>query len=930
MVEGWDDDVEVRECVSDTLGYLWISTDKGIWRYDGSRLESFEQELRSLDIRSLIYTSDHRLLLCNDEGIININPYSQSPKFTLEMNMRKFARNRFMTYPNHLYEDSKDRIWILGLDGHVGMLDGDHLQMIAFNDLCDIDFSKLKIVESEGEFLLLGGHDCIYKIDRLFNPVEVEIEGDLSEMYDFIELDDGLYFFGKGIQKATLLHNAELIILNDILTTDIEILSICEDATNTVFAGTKDHGLLKVDLTNGKGELKKVFMSNDPHRVNELPFENVSAIYSNDEGLWLSSDIGLSLLQRRYFEMINTLPNLNTTVVYHDIDATYVGMGGLYRITNQADEWQAELTDMGSNFSVNSVQRQGDMLWLGTTTGQLLAYRDEKFVRQINRYSIGSGIFRLKTDQRGNMWFCQSPLSDPIIGLFMMRPNGSILEYDRDKGLEERILAVDQGSDGALYVSGIGTSSLLYQYSYEQDSFYNLSLPLEFEVGENFEVHDIEVDDSGNVLLATTDGLLRYDLERFTRVDLGPYTETEIRGIAAIDRGDYWIATDTYGLLHYDGDQFVLMDESAGLGSKISSYRCLTVDSKDKVWAGTAEGLVYSRTSEPRPDYTSQPILIEVSTEGRKVRVTRNGCYNLKDRVRSQIVVKSVEYPGKKVEYRYRMVDKFGKGEWISLGENSIINLNNPNRSIMAFEIAAMNHVGKSWSRNLVIPVQVIKPWYHRTWAYISFGLLVLSVIWTLFRLNFSKMMHRVRKLESALAISEQEYEKVRSEKIEDKHRLDFILGLTEILKDKSSEKEVIEAIGKNLDESFDLDLIEIGIYDPSNETIIYNGYDSSLNVITERDEPFEFKEQIGAYAMHHNETLLFREYVEQHKAFVSPEEDDHPYASQIIIPFELKDRRKAILHVAAEDANLFGQRDVEMFSILSTMVDSIDIQREK
>ena len=42
----------------------------------------------------------------------------------------------------------------------------------------------------------------------------------------------------------------------------------------------------------------------------------------------------------------------------------------------------------------------------------------------------------------------------------------------------------------------------------EKDVFVNLSLPLDFNVSPNFEVHDLAVDDKGVIWLASTNGLL--------------------------------------------------------------------------------------------------------------------------------------------------------------------------------------------------------------------------------------------------------------------------------------------------------------------------------------------------------------------------------------------------------------------------------------
>ncbi len=170
-------------------------------------------------------------------------------------------------------------------------------------------------------------------------------------------------------------------------------------------------------------------------------------------------------------------------------------------------------------------------------------------------------------DSQHNLWFCQAPTDQPLPGVARINPQGQVVIYGPESGLENRILVVTESSRGELYAAGIGEDTYLYRFLPEKNTFINLSLPMPFDLSANFEVHDLAVDSRGVVWLATTDGLLLYDSENIRRIELGPFTKEEIRGVCALEEGSIWAATATDGLLYVKDEQYVLFDADCGLPS---------------------------------------------------------------------------------------------------------------------------------------------------------------------------------------------------------------------------------------------------------------------------------------------------------------------------------------------------------------------------
>lgn len=358
----------------------------------------------------------------------------------------------------------------------------------------------------------------------------------------------------------------------------------------------------------------------------------------------------------------------------------------------------------------------------------------------------------MQADSSDRIWICQAPERVPIIGVACRLPDGTIQEYGPDKGLTDRILVVRQSPQGRIYAAGIGEETYLYQYEPEEDHFRNLSVPLPFPPSPAFEVHDLAIDDRGIVWMGTTDGLLRFDLERVERVDLGEFTTTEIRSLRAAGTGNLWLATDTEGLIHYDDQQqsSTVFAEESGLPSIIASYRCLSQSSDGRLWAGTAEGLVYSRDPFPGPGQTVTPVLLTLMRDGKTIDAAE--AIRIGHQSRLSIHWVSPMYPGHRIQYEYRLRGH-PDTSWHKLETRASHQLAGLPFGDYEFVLRARQNGGFQWSEQLIVPFEVIKPWYRRSWA---IGLYFLAGLWGLyyfFQFNIGRLLRRIRILEQRIAL---------------------------------------------------------------------------------------------------------------------------------------------------------------------------------
>jgi streptogramin lyase len=509
---------------------------------------------------------------------------------------------------------------------------------------------------------------------------------------------------------------------------DDQITALREDQTKQYLVGTQK-GKLYV-LPNLQGTPQKIYGSNESHRVRELAFGQINDIYvtpdsiSKSGKLWIGSETGLWLLQQRLFETVTNLPKNNPIgIAFGDKEKVWVPMNSLYEITPDREGFDAR--QIAGKLQVNAIaydQRGFNWMTVSTPKVELFKMANNKIIERYFFGDRGEAIFYLYADSKNNLWFCQAPSDKPINGIARIDARGGIEFFDESYGFISRVLVLKEGTRGEIYAGGIGLKSYLYRYDPAQNRFINLSPDLPFSPTQNFEVHDLTIDNQGVVWLATTDGLLRYDSEKITLIQNDALRQEEVRGVTHLANGNLWIATATKGLVFYQHNSATIVDEAAGMPSVINAYRCIDVDAQGRVWAGTPEGLVYSRIPEATLPLSNPPRI-------RKIAINRS---TLTEPVRRALAIRETDqlsfeytnlfFPADQVQYQYRVYPEEERGLvleehlWQPNGDQPTLTLDRLDIGDYYLEIRARQPGGYLWSRPLEIQLTVYQPWYLKPW----------------------------------------------------------------------------------------------------------------------------------------------------------------------------------------------------------------------
>jgi len=928
---------KVSSVLQDKVGFVWIGSQNGLYRFDGIHFDIYSKHTKSQFIHQLHEQGDH-LLFVNDMGIYQIDDLHSQPRVSplLEGTINETTELPF--YPNDFVLGKDQDIWLTQSNHSVGWLQQEDFKTFRFSKT---DKSQQLAIheDSKGEIWVLSPLDGLFYFDKFTNNFEKKLNikngNTLLIHKDYLLVgSDALRVYSINENKPELI---KTIGLEDDLITAIHV-----DKNDQYIVGTRKGKLFKLSDFNTPPQT--IYGANEAHRVEELDFGHIYEIYvandnkSNNNKLWVCSETGLWLLQQRFFETVKNLPLVNPiSIVMGNKGTAYAPLNYLYEISPFEDEFTAK--PIYNYLQANAVaQDKAGFTWVTTSTPkvELLKYANNKIIKQYNFHDRGEAIFYLYPDNKRNLWFCQAPLNKPIIGIAKINAKGEIKYYDETKGFSSRILAIKESIRGEIYAVGIGEKSYLYRFDSEQDRFVNLSPALPFKAMLNFEVHDLTIDDRGVVWLATTDGLLRYDGEKIALIQNDILGQEEVRGVTHYSNNNIWVSTATKGLVFHQQNISTVLGETEGLPAVISAYRCITTDAKGHLWAGTAEGLVYSRMSAATLPYSNSPRLRKIMINRKDITESFNKVLEIKKGQNLDLQFTNLSYPARNVQYQYRLLPKEDKQIlleeqlWLSNGNKNTLTLNQIEPSDYYLELRARQTGGYQWSQPLEIELNVFLPWYSQTWfIYGSIALLVLFISYY-FRFYAKRRFNRLQNVlkysnEKLAKKEEQLYQKIR-EFEEQQEELDnansnihtLELFIKEIPK-KASWNDIITAMGKAVNQSSDINAFEIAFMEK--DEIVHRGYSSlERSGYTFRSKPFNTKASLTCWAMANKKEVLINDFNAEHTMYIE-EKAAYRFNSLLFIPFTLENNQPVVLCAYSTQKNHFDPNDLVMFRILAQFI---------
>jgi signal transduction histidine kinase/ligand-binding sensor domain-containing protein len=466
----------------DSAGILWLATDRGLYRFDPTTGATIRYSHNPSDAGSIAgnrinFTSEDR------EGRFWIANSGGLDEF--DRNTGRVIRHAAVpTEIAQFHEDKFGVFWTRGHDASCALgtfnkrtnLLTCH-SIVAMRNDATFPVAVSGIIESRDGTMWLGSSDGVLKLDR--EKKEIVSYHHFPSDEQSPESDDVIYiyqdnerniwacfqetapnFFSETpqtfenftYQRGTLVarlvtaiyedHNSVLWIgsmggMNRIdrrsrkntvpAGTGIrnEVLSILEDPSGALVAGTYHQGVLRLDPETGR--LTPYIRSRQPSNISNYPIMRL--MFARDGTLWAATYGGLSRLDRASGNFVSYTPDKQNVIQYQEIKEDSQGIlwlgahSGLHRFDPRTGQFKIYAHDPDnpltlSDDRVNSIHvgRTGE-IWLGTQNG-------------LDRFSPGTGTFRSYYEQDGLAGNVVSCILEDERGVFWMGTNKGLSSFD--------------------------------------------------------------------------------------------------------------------------------------------------------------------------------------------------------------------------------------------------------------------------------------------------------------------------------------------------------------------------------------------------------------------------------------------------------------------------------------------------------------------
>lgn len=798
--------------VEDEQGFLWIATDAGIIRYDGREFISYADGLGSSYPKGILKTSDGSLLVYHDDGISRINDHN-SQRVQLETILQGAGNPGPATvnYPKALYEDHEGKIWISEVYS-VARYDRETAGLKRYflpDQYRTSSFVRsFEFQETPQQLLLLSSQQgYLFYFDaqqQEFVPIpNLPDVGTINTMMP--EPQTGAVWLGtaNGIialyEQEQASPDSSPVFRFERISDRSGISKLERDAGGNIWAGgwnTSETGVL-IFSTSSDGSWRST-------ELDDFGLNSVNDIFVSEQGqVWIATDEGLALYypgfftripveqQRKYVQSITAKPIDETAespepITYYMTDASRVyeiQMDGSDSYRTRVRFNNPEMDDL------LSVSASDEGIWMTSSRGQIyfMAHGAEpEDYRVLTVQTEDNSIFYSLSDSLNRLWY----LSYNKAAIKRMTPDGELREYREQLGVKHpvsilRMVRRPEKEEMDIYAASSNRLELL-RYNADADRFDTLEWSetqrgINPEAARDYIINDMQVLSSGDVLLATNEGLVYYDA---TEKDYRPYMlnsyldEQYIKSLLLTDNERFiWMGSDTglYVQERETGHISRFTEQTGGLPSLTLANRGMSADSENHIWVATSAGIARSAGPLTLPE-SRRPVLL--STFVNNVNIGRNGNLEANTNTILQFNVASLMYPGDNLRYQMRRGDD---GTWEDVETSGTITLSELSLGARELHVRALQSGGYRWSPPLTIPYRVLPPWYFQTEFIILYlalvGLLIFGVtrFYTI-RLRKSKAeleriirlrLKEIKQKNEALLLAKEEADKANRAKSE-------------------------------------------------------------------------------------------------------------------------------------------------------------------
>ncbi len=564
----------INDVIQDSIGYIWMATNDGIFRYNGSSFVGFRNipgdttSIPSNAVQTLHQDKKGRIWALTDYGIGIYSYINNQFKQILPGSVPSKLPYRSITS----MVETKDGSGFLGtfgggvlrfengqferLEGSIGWGSAEFDQQEVMSLLLDQDSVLWVGTWNDGLIFYDLKTEVLTPFHHSeFNPGRIHCIKKVTDQSYWVGTNEGLLIFDHAQSKPLIINHS-----TNPSFPGGEILEIEQDKNGVVWIGTRHAGLLAVSsrkLYTGNGMIENHFEPTG--QSNSVNDRSISAIMQDQLGnIWIGThNAGMNVFNPsgesiRSFSHIPNVPSLTHSSAWgicpENDSSIWVGTDG--GGVNLLNPYTREISQsIGSQFSDQAIlcalQTSWGELWFGTYEGGINCY-NKKTQRT---YIIGQkdGLFSLD------------------------------------------IRALYESKDHQIWIGTNGSG--LFHYNPDNKSLTHIHQT------DYLDIRAIQEDRQGHLWLSSFgNGLLRFSPENKELVEYSWYadeTKTPVSFCLLIDQDSIWVGSRQNGLLLFDpsNEEFISFSETEGLIN--NSVRAIVKDKKQNLWISTNTGISF-------------------------------------------------------------------------------------------------------------------------------------------------------------------------------------------------------------------------------------------------------------------------------------------------------------------------------------------------
>ena len=774
--------------VEDTLGYMWIGTEEGLFRFDGQTLYPYVMDvnnpksLPSNGINNLVLDRDNNLWVGMKEGLRKYNrEYDCFTRLPDKSKMKSFDNafvkvftfdktgQLFVAYNQIVYTYNKTE----GQFEQVVKVDQGEISALIFDDQNNLWIGNLSN----------GGLFCFEQKTRKLIPFRHDPSN--SESISINEIKN-LGISGQTLWMGTLGKGIDAYDLTAKTFKHYQFSKNLENYINSIFIG-RDKKVWFCTLYNLKVFNPASDSFYDYNHDDDNPYavgKSLLSVYEDHAGnVWNINMFGGIRLARKNvpFKHIGgnidrfwaSSEKLTTTMVNDGMGQFWIGKHSfgidIYNwkkrttILLRHDEKNPKSIPDGIIFTIFHDSK--NQMWIGSYLGGLQKYNPK--TREFDSYrhdpasslSIACNDIRsIAEDSNGDLWVATHREG---VDRFDVSENVFYHYNKKHNNLDDQYtMQVFVDSRGNLWVATIWGLAFLQKggqvfknYHYDKHDTTTIS---------NNEIKVVYEDKLKNIWVGTNNGLNKfsYETQKFTRYSKG-LKNKHIASILSDKYNNIWVSTSTnISRLNPMTSRFINYDQSNGILSKEFYDRTSCTDSVGNLFFGGSDGYDYFH-----PD--------SLNTEDRKPKVVLSDfkLFNksitcLKDSViidrnisfAKQIFIdyfqNSITFSyqaislteANNIEYAYKL-DGFDKN-WMNAGKERSASYTNLNPGKYTFRVKGRYENGEWSSDETTIQLNVHPAWWMTIWFKILVGLMILSLPIAYVTLRIKRLRQQGERLE--------------------------------------------------------------------------------------------------------------------------------------------------------------------------------------